>query len=110
MHIVELATILFTGSMAAFSRKFSRHLIISIPDRKIALISRMGWSPGCIRLPWVSHPSEPCRNLPDCRAHPATYPLWISAVSGPGPANPLGTRWIGLSQRGDRIHGTNNQS
>ena len=38
MHIVELATILFTGSMAAFSRKFSRHLIISIPDRKIAMI------------------------------------------------------------------------
>ena len=54
MHIVELATILFTGSMAAFSRKFSRRLIISIPDRKIALISRMGWSPGCIRLPPAS--------------------------------------------------------
>ena len=42
MHIVELATILFTGSMAAFSRKFSRRLIISIPDRKIALISKDG--------------------------------------------------------------------
>ena len=83
---------------------------VEIPDRKIALISRMGWSPGCIRLPPASHPSEPCRNFPDCRPHPATYLLWISAVSGPGPANPLETRWIGLSQRGDGIHGTNNQS
>ncbi len=80
MRIVELAIILFTGSMAAFSRKFSRRLIISIPDRNIALISRMGWSPGCIRLPPASHPSEPCRNFPDCRPHPATYLLWISAV------------------------------
>ena len=54
MQMVELAATLFTGSMAAYSRKFSRRLIISIPDRKIALISRMGWSPGCIRLPPAS--------------------------------------------------------
>src|SRR5262249_49242060 len=27
-------------------------------------------------------------------------------VVGPGPTNPLGTRWIGLSQKGYGIHGT----
>ncbi len=46
MRIVELATILFIGSMEASSRKFSRRLIIRIPDRKIALISRRAGAPG----------------------------------------------------------------
>ena len=27
---------------------------------------------------------------------------------GPGPRNPLGTRWIGLNQKGYGIHGTDN--
>jgi lipoprotein-anchoring transpeptidase ErfK/SrfK len=29
-------------------------------------------------------------------------------VVGPGAANPLGTRWIGLSEKGYGIHGTDN--
>ena len=29
-------------------------------------------------------------------------------VIPPGKANPLGTRWIGLSRKGYGIHGTNN--
>jgi len=28
-------------------------------------------------------------------------------VVGPGPANPLGTRWMGLGYKGYGIHGTN---
>ena len=42
MRIVELAINFFTGSMAASSRKFSRRLIIRIPDRKIVVISKDG--------------------------------------------------------------------
>jgi L,D-transpeptidase ErfK/SrfK len=28
-------------------------------------------------------------------------------ITAPGPGNPVGTRWIGLSQKGYGIHGTN---
>src|SRR5207302_2335652 len=40
-------------------------------------------------------------------------PTWYGPrgkIVSPGKANPLGTRWMGLSQRGYGIHGTNNQS
>ncbi|MBA0088557.1 MAG: L,D-transpeptidase, partial [Acidobacteria bacterium Pan2503] len=37
-------------------------------------------------------------------------PTWYTKgkVVGPGRANPLGTRWLGLSLKGYGIHGTNN--
>ena len=37
------------------------------------------------------------------------FPTWYSrrGVVRPGAANPLGTRWIGLSKAGYGIHGTN---
>src|SRR5262249_13474025 len=39
-------------------------------------------------------------------------PTWYmkGKVVGPGPSNPLGNRWIGLSAKGYGIHGTNVQS
>jgi lipoprotein-anchoring transpeptidase ErfK/SrfK len=38
-----------------------------------------------------------------------TNPTWYTAgrIVPPGQANPLGTRWIGLSKKGFGIHGTN---
>lgn len=44
--------------------------------------------------------------------YPPTYDSWAQGLSPvpPGPANPLGTRWLGLSAPGVGIHGTNNPS
>jgi lipoprotein-anchoring transpeptidase ErfK/SrfK len=44
--------------------------------------------------------------------YPPTYDSWAKGLSPvpPGPGNPLGTRWMGLSARGVGIHGTNNPS
>jgi lipoprotein-anchoring transpeptidase ErfK/SrfK len=42
--------------------------------------------------------------------YPPTYDSWAKGLSPvpPGPSNPLGTRWMGLSAPGVGIHGTNN--
>jgi lipoprotein-anchoring transpeptidase ErfK/SrfK len=42
--------------------------------------------------------------------YPPTYDSWAQGLSPvpPGPNNPLGTRWMGLSAPGVGIHGTNN--
>jgi lipoprotein-anchoring transpeptidase ErfK/SrfK len=42
--------------------------------------------------------------------YPPTYDSWAQGLSPvpPGPSNPLGTRWMGLSASGVGIHGTNN--
>jgi lipoprotein-anchoring transpeptidase ErfK/SrfK len=44
--------------------------------------------------------------------YPPTYDAWAQGLSPvpPGPSNPLGTRWLGLSAPGVGIHGTNNPS
>jgi lipoprotein-anchoring transpeptidase ErfK/SrfK len=44
--------------------------------------------------------------------YPPTYDSWARGLSPvpPGPSNPLGSRWMGLSAPGVGIHGTNNPS
>jgi lipoprotein-anchoring transpeptidase ErfK/SrfK len=40
--------------------------------------------------------------------YPPTYDLWAKGLKPvpPGPGNPLGTRWMGLTAPGVGIHGT----
>jgi lipoprotein-anchoring transpeptidase ErfK/SrfK len=44
--------------------------------------------------------------------YPPTYDSWAKGLSPvpPGPNNPLGSRWMGISSPGVGIHGTNNPS
>ncbi len=85
----------------------NRRIIISIPDRKLALVedgrvlrvyrvavgARVSPSPtGEFKV--VSRLSNPTYYHP-------------GVVIPPGRNNPLGTRWIGLDRRGYGIHGTN---
>lgn len=44
--------------------------------------------------------------------YPPTYDAWAKGLSPvpPGPSNPLGTRWMGLSAPGVGIHGTDAES
>jgi len=110
MQIVKLAAILITGSVEAFSQQPGRRLVISIPDRKIVLIED-----GRVTRVYpvgVGKPSTPSPAGTFQIVSRIPHPTWYGPgqVVAPGPANPLGTRWIGLSQRGYGIHGTNNQS
>ncbi len=110
MQIVKLAAILITGSAEAFAQESSRRLVISISDRKIVLIE--DGRPKRVYPVAVGKPSTPSPAGTFQIVSRISHPTWYGQgqLVPPGPANPLGTRWIGLSQRGYGIHGTNNQS
>jgi len=84
-----------------------RQIVVSIPDRKLALIAD-----GRVVRIWrtavgaLDTPSPTGTLAIVTRvAHPAHYVP--GKVTPPGPKNPLGTRWLGLSRKGYGIHGTN---
>src|SRR5258707_10603754 len=107
MQIIKMAAILITGTVEAFSQESKRKLVVSIPDRKIALIEDgrvIKVYPVAVGKPSTPSPSgtfQITSRIPS--------PTWYGhgQIVPPGPANPLGTRWMGLSQRGYGIHGTN---
>jgi lipoprotein-anchoring transpeptidase ErfK/SrfK len=84
-----------------------RRIVISIPDRKIALLQNgavVKTYPVAVGAPQSPSPAglfSVAQRLPN--------PTWYhpGKVVGPGKNNPLGTRWIGLSTKGYGIHGTN---
>jgi lipoprotein-anchoring transpeptidase ErfK/SrfK len=83
-----------------------RRLVVSIPDRKLAVIendevvSLFQVAVGAAASPSPVGTFIIVNRIP----HPTYYKP--GKVVGPGPANPLGTRWIGLSEKGYGIHGT----
>ena len=84
-----------------------RVLVISIPDRMLAVIED-----GTVQKVYpvaVGKESTPSPSgvffVADRVADPTYYHAGM--VVPPGPRNPLGTRWMGLSQKGYGIHGTN---
>jgi lipoprotein-anchoring transpeptidase ErfK/SrfK len=84
----------------------ARRLIVSIPDRKLALIehdelvSVFNVAVGAARTPTPTGTFTIVNRIPN----PTYYTP--GKIVGPGGANPLGTRWIGLNQKGYGIHGT----
>ncbi len=84
-----------------------RRIVISIPDRKLALIESgrvVKIYPVAVGAEGNPSPSGEFR-IRERITHPTYYAP--GTVIGPGKSNPLGTRWIGLSRRGYGIHGTN---
>jgi lipoprotein-anchoring transpeptidase ErfK/SrfK len=84
-----------------------RRVVISIPDRKLALIEDgkvVKVFPVAVGAPATPSPSGEFR-VRERITNPTYYAP--GNVIGPGKGNPLGTRWIGLGQRGYGIHGTN---
>lgn len=84
-----------------------RQIIVSIPDRKLALLEDgevkkiYPVAVGKEETPSPAGEFEIVNRLTNpTYYHPGT-------VVGPGVSNPLGTRWIGLNQKGYGIHGTN---
>jgi len=93
-------------STATTATVATRRVVVSIPDRKLAVVENNE-----ILLVFavsVGKPSTPSPvgtfTIVNRIPHPTYY--HPGKVIGPGPRNPLGTRWMGLSLRGYGIHGT----
>src|SRR5271154_2808530 len=84
-----------------------RIVVVSLEDRKLALIED-----GQVKKIYsvaVGKPSTPSPEgtftIERCVANPVYR--HNGHIVDPGPANPVGTRWMGLSTKGYGIHGTN---
>jgi len=97
---------LLGGSSYAQTRS-RRTLLISVPDRKLAVIES-----GAVKKIYsvaVGMRSTPSPTGSFFIVDRVTDPTYYhpNVIVPPGPHNPLGTRWIGLSEKGYGIHGTN---
>jgi len=85
----------------------NRRIIVSIPDRKLALVEDgrvlrvYAVAVGARVSPSPAGEFKVASRL----SHPTYYHPGV--VIAPGRRNPLGTRWIGLDRKGYGIHGTN---
>jgi len=83
------------------------HLVVSLPDRRMALLED-----GRVKKVYVvavGRKSSPSPTGTFTIMSRVTNPSYSHAgkVVAPGPGNPVGTRWMGLSAKGYGIHGTN---
>ena len=110
----ELISTLLSGSISAQTRptvqsasEAKHSLVLSLPDRKMALLES-----GSVKKVYVvavgkkSTPSPIGTFTIVSRLNNPTY-SHRGRIVAPGPDNPVGTRWMGLSVKGYGIHGTN---
>lgn len=96
-----------TASQSPEPQPRRRQIVVSIPDRKLALLEDgevvkvYKVAVGARVTPTPSGTFEIVNRL----ERPTYY--HPHNVIPPGPDNPLGTRWIGLNKKGFGIHGTN---
>jgi lipoprotein-anchoring transpeptidase ErfK/SrfK len=85
----------------------ARRIVVSIPDRKLALIKN-GRVVKIYRTA-VGADASPSPTGTFTVISRVPNPTWYHAgkVVPPGKNNPVGSRWIGLSEKGYGIHGTN---
>jgi lipoprotein-anchoring transpeptidase ErfK/SrfK len=107
MQAIKVLAILAAAATEVFAEGGARRLVISIPDRKIALLED-----GRVVKVYPIAVGKTSTPSPSGNFHIATRvvkPTWFQPGKsvGPGPANPLGTRWMGLGYKGYGIHGTN---
>jgi lipoprotein-anchoring transpeptidase ErfK/SrfK len=90
------------------SEESRRRIIISISDRRLAVVEAgrvVKIYPTAVGADTTPSPTGVFKI-----ANRIPHPTWYGPnhnVVPPGKANPLGTRWMGLSRRGYGIHGTN---
>lgn len=109
MALVVAGTLVGTRSEAAGTvnaEPVVRRLVVSIPDRKLAVIENNA----------VVQVFDVAVGAPVSPSPTGTFTI-VNRVANPtyyhpgkvipsGPQNPIGTRWIGLNQKGYGIHGT----
>lgn len=105
-QIIKLAAILMIAGVDACAEERNR-IVVSIPDRKLVVMN--GARVLKVYDVAVGKPSTPSPRgefrIVNKISNPTYYKPGV--VMGPGRSNPLGTRWMGLSERGYGIHGTN---
>jgi len=91
----------------ASSEAPSREIVVSIPDRKLALIE--DGEVVKVYAVAVGTDESPTPEGEFQIVNRLTSPTYYhpGRVIGPGVDNPLGTRWMGLNLKGFGIHGTN---
>ena len=101
------AALLVAASQAlAQERQAERRIVVSIPDRKLALLEDgevVKIYPVAVGASSTPSPAGDFKIV-----ERLTHPTWYGPhkIVPPGKTNPLGPRWIGLSQKGYGIHGT----
>jgi len=85
----------------------TRTVLVSIPDRKLAVLENGSVVAGfAISVGADDSPSPTGEfTIVNRVSNPAYYHEGVVIPAGKG--NPVGTRWVGLSQKGYGIHGTN---
>ena len=103
----DLATTLNTPETEVFAEGGTRRIVVSLPDRKIALFED-GRLVKVYPIAVGKH-GTPSPNGSFHIVSRVVKPTWYQPgkVVPAGPANPLGTRWMGLGYKGYGIHGTN---
>lgn len=103
--LTKIATLLAIAIVEASAQddKSARRIVVSIPDRKLALVE--GERVLKVYDVAVGKPTTPSPHGEFKIVSRAINPVWKDVP--PGPNNPVGTRWLGLSVKGYGIHGTN---
>lgn len=108
---VAMVLLVAMGSSAQTSGEHSirsqRQVIVSIPDRKLAVLEGdqvVGIFPVAVGASVSPSPVGEFEVVTRL-AKPTYYHPGV--IIPPGKDNPLGTRWIGLNKKGYGIHGTN---
>jgi len=110
--ILSLVILLSCFAVAAEPQKSGmarvrRQVLVSLPDRKLAVIedgkvlAKFSIAVGAAVSPSPAGEFEVVSRL----ANPTYYHPGVVIPAGKG--NPIGPRWLGLSQKGYGIHGTN---
>ena len=100
------ATTTTSATPPTISTRTGRRLVVSIPDRKLAVVENDAVvSVYPVAVGAARTPSPVGTFTIVNRVTNPTYYKRGKTVA-PGAANPVGTRWIGLNQKGYGIHGT----
>ena len=107
MSKVRLLAFFALAAAQAFAANSTGKVVISLADHKLALVEdgrAVKVYPIAVGKPGTPSPTGTFEIV-----ERVVNPTWYGPhkVVAPGPDNPLGTRWMGLSFKGYGIHGTN---
>lgn len=110
-RMAALAGVLLMAAAEAWAQEKTgrpvRRIVVSIPDRKLAVVE----DDRVVKVyrTAVGAPKSPSPQGTFTIVTHLADPTWYTKgrIVPPGKANPLGTRWLGLSKKGYGIHGTN---
>ncbi len=109
-QIEQMAVVVVLAAARAYAQEAEKtpRIIVSIPDRKLAVIDEDGEVVKIFQtaVGAAVSPSPTGTFQVVNRLDKPTY-YHPGVVIPPGKGNPLGTRWLGLNVKGFGIHGTN---